>query len=555
MAAVAAVGVAAGRPASTLRTLALGVTAMVLVDPLLTTSLGFRLSVLGAGGIVVGAGRLERRLPGPRWLAAPLAVTVSAQAAVSPLLVATFGACRWPRSPPTSCRPRRRPDHGVGSHGRAGGGCRRRAGGAPPPPAHRGPAGVARRRGHRGRALAAGRPPGVAPRVPRAGGGAGDDRAALGRAARRHRPADTGRAAGADGATPVVARPAIGGAPGGLQPGVAVAAATLASATASLRAGPDLAGAAAGGRRRGPAGRGSRRRGGRRPGADPAAVLEGLRRARVHSLRVIVVRTASHGALDVVVLLRQRWRGSAVLVPRSGQAPAAARSALAGAYVPAPGTTVALGGVRLRVTEVTERLVVDLHLARAPPPVGRGSNRPGPAARDLSSALVPSPARRRPARSTSRRREGRRSGPTTACWSRGSCRHPASGARSRPRHEPRRRRRRPRRCLARTSPDRPGRAGRARAGGRHRDLARRGGRRRPGRGRAGPPPAVRPRGATEAEMRVVTVPLAAVVTDPVRCGGPGPRWRGGWPWRSTPPACPRAMHSPPSRWPSPTDAG
>ena len=92
MAAVAAVGVAAGRPASTVRTLALGVAAMVLVDPLLTTSLGFRLSVLGAGGIVVAAGRLERRLPGPRWLATPLAVTIAAQAAVSPLLVATFGS-------------------------------------------------------------------------------------------------------------------------------------------------------------------------------------------------------------------------------------------------------------------------------------------------------------------------------------------------------------------------------------------------------------------------------------------------------------------------------
>ena len=65
MASVAAVGSAVGRPASTLRALALGVAGMVLVDPLLVTSLGFRLSVAGAAGIVVGAGRLAGLLPGP----------------------------------------------------------------------------------------------------------------------------------------------------------------------------------------------------------------------------------------------------------------------------------------------------------------------------------------------------------------------------------------------------------------------------------------------------------------------------------------------------------
>jgi len=92
MASVAAVGAALGRPTSTVRTLALGVAAMLLVDPLLATSLGFRLSVAGAAGIVVGAAHLEAVLPGPRWLAAPLSVTLAAQAAVSPLLVTTFGS-------------------------------------------------------------------------------------------------------------------------------------------------------------------------------------------------------------------------------------------------------------------------------------------------------------------------------------------------------------------------------------------------------------------------------------------------------------------------------
>jgi competence protein ComEC len=92
MAGVAATGAALGRPASAGRALALGVAGMVLVDPLLVTSLGFRLSVAGAAGIVAGAARVEAWLPGPRWLAAPLSVTLAAQAAVAPFLVAAFGS-------------------------------------------------------------------------------------------------------------------------------------------------------------------------------------------------------------------------------------------------------------------------------------------------------------------------------------------------------------------------------------------------------------------------------------------------------------------------------
>jgi competence protein ComEC len=92
MAAVAATGAAMGRPASSRRALGLGVAAVLLVDPLLATSLGFQLSAAGSAGIVVGARAVERVLPGPRWLRTPLAVTVAAQLAVSPLLVATFGS-------------------------------------------------------------------------------------------------------------------------------------------------------------------------------------------------------------------------------------------------------------------------------------------------------------------------------------------------------------------------------------------------------------------------------------------------------------------------------
>lgn len=92
MAAVAAYGAAVGRPSTGIRALAVAVTLLLLCDPLLVTSLGFRLSVAGAAGILVGARPLQRRVPGPEWLTAPLAVTLSAQLAVAPLLVATFGS-------------------------------------------------------------------------------------------------------------------------------------------------------------------------------------------------------------------------------------------------------------------------------------------------------------------------------------------------------------------------------------------------------------------------------------------------------------------------------
>src|SRR5262249_19306793 len=69
MAVVAAYGAAVGRPTTGVRTLAVTVTVLLLCDPLLVSSLGFRLSVAGAGGIVVLAAPIRRRLPGPDWFA------------------------------------------------------------------------------------------------------------------------------------------------------------------------------------------------------------------------------------------------------------------------------------------------------------------------------------------------------------------------------------------------------------------------------------------------------------------------------------------------------
>ncbi len=91
MAALALYAAYRGRGQSALRLLALAVTALVLVDPLLVHSLGFGLSVAASLGIALLAAPIARRLPGPRWLATAVSVTVAAQVGVAPLLVPAFG--------------------------------------------------------------------------------------------------------------------------------------------------------------------------------------------------------------------------------------------------------------------------------------------------------------------------------------------------------------------------------------------------------------------------------------------------------------------------------
>ena len=91
MAVVATIAAASGRPAAGLRVLALAVTVLVLVDPLLVRSVGFGLSVSASAAILAIAPRLRVALHGPAWVVEPLAVTLAAQLGTLPLLVATFG--------------------------------------------------------------------------------------------------------------------------------------------------------------------------------------------------------------------------------------------------------------------------------------------------------------------------------------------------------------------------------------------------------------------------------------------------------------------------------
>jgi competence protein ComEC len=92
MAAVALLATFLGRPAAGLRVLALAVTGLVLVDPFLVHSTGFRLSCAASAGIIVLAPRLAERLPGPRWVREPLATTAAAQLAVAPVALPLFGS-------------------------------------------------------------------------------------------------------------------------------------------------------------------------------------------------------------------------------------------------------------------------------------------------------------------------------------------------------------------------------------------------------------------------------------------------------------------------------
>lgn len=91
MAAIATVAATWGREASSLRTLALAVAALVLVDPLLVGAVGFQLSVAACLGIVVLAPPLRRLAPGPEVVRLPLAVAVAAQVGVAPVVLTVFG--------------------------------------------------------------------------------------------------------------------------------------------------------------------------------------------------------------------------------------------------------------------------------------------------------------------------------------------------------------------------------------------------------------------------------------------------------------------------------
>jgi competence protein ComEC len=91
MASIACWSAFTGQPVARLRTIGVAVAALLLVDPMLARSVGFQLSVGASLGLVTLAAPIAARLRGPRWLAEPLAVTLAAQVGVAPILLTTFG--------------------------------------------------------------------------------------------------------------------------------------------------------------------------------------------------------------------------------------------------------------------------------------------------------------------------------------------------------------------------------------------------------------------------------------------------------------------------------
>ncbi len=83
MAAISALAFALGRERSVPRILALAVTSLVLIDPLLVWSVGFWLSCGATAGVSVVGPWLAARWRGPGWLALPVSSTVGAQLGVA----------------------------------------------------------------------------------------------------------------------------------------------------------------------------------------------------------------------------------------------------------------------------------------------------------------------------------------------------------------------------------------------------------------------------------------------------------------------------------------
>ncbi len=91
MAMIAIIGVGNGRPIDARQRLAAAVSVLVLIDPLLVGSFGFRLSIAATAGIACLGQPMVKLLRGPVWFRQVFAVTVAAQIAVAPLIIPTFG--------------------------------------------------------------------------------------------------------------------------------------------------------------------------------------------------------------------------------------------------------------------------------------------------------------------------------------------------------------------------------------------------------------------------------------------------------------------------------
>jgi competence protein ComEC len=92
MATIALVALASGRPRSPAPAFGAAVLTLLVLDPRLSRSVGFELSVAATAGIAAMAGPIAARLRAlPKPLALAVSATLAAQAAVTPLLLLRFG--------------------------------------------------------------------------------------------------------------------------------------------------------------------------------------------------------------------------------------------------------------------------------------------------------------------------------------------------------------------------------------------------------------------------------------------------------------------------------
>ena len=91
MAGAALLAAAGARRTDPVPMLALVAALMLGLAPRLVSDPGFQLSFLGTAGILLLAHPIAARVPGPRLIAEPFAVTIAAQAATVPIMAGTFG--------------------------------------------------------------------------------------------------------------------------------------------------------------------------------------------------------------------------------------------------------------------------------------------------------------------------------------------------------------------------------------------------------------------------------------------------------------------------------
>lgn len=90
MGALGLVAMVSGRRTEPAAALACAVALVLIARPTLIDSVGLHLSVAATAGLIAWSGRLSELLPGPRIVSLPLAVTLAAQIAVAPILIAVF---------------------------------------------------------------------------------------------------------------------------------------------------------------------------------------------------------------------------------------------------------------------------------------------------------------------------------------------------------------------------------------------------------------------------------------------------------------------------------